>query len=157
MPHFIDKSCLRFSTATPMKKIFSFALAGCAAIFLLAPSSLHAISGDEHWDAQFGMPGTTNNIYAIAVNNGNVYAAGGTPAGITTNSPLNVWDGKQWSVSATFNGPSFMQVNDLAFGGNTLYAAGNFTNVNGVAANGLAKWDGTNWSSLGFSGTAYAL
>jgi hypothetical protein len=50
-----------------------------------------------------------------------------------------------------------MQVNDLAFVGNTLYAAGSFTNVNGVTANGLAKWDGTSWSSVGFSGLAYAL
>src|SRR5262249_46286815 len=46
---------------------------------------------------------------------------------------------------------------DLAFVGDTLYAAGQFTNVDGVAANGLAKWDGTNWSSVGFSGIANCL
>ena len=89
-------------------------------------------------------------------NNGAVYA-GGLSTGGRTNVPLNVWDGKQWTVPAMFFGPVTVQANDLAFVGNTLYAAGNFTNVNGVAANGLARWDGTTWSSVGFSGLAYAL
>ena len=139
-----------------MKEHPSFTRAGCAAFFLVSAFSLHAVPGDEHWDAQFGAPGVTNITYAVAVNNGMVYAAGVATGG-RTNAPLNLWDGKQWSVAAVFNGPSPMQVNDLAFVGNTLYAAGNFTNVNGVAANGLAKWDGTSWSGIGFSGVAYAL
>lgn len=134
-----------------------------AAVLLLSSfSRLGAVPGDEHWDVQFGAPGVTNVIYAGAVNNGLVYAAGLYPSGFRTSTPLNVWDGKQWSVPAMFYGPivngiSAMQVNDLAFVGNTLYAAGSFTNVNGVTANGLAKWDGTNWSGIGFSGVAYAL
>ena len=130
------------------------------AILLLSSFSLSgAVPGDEHWDAQFGAPGvsnTVNTVYAVAVNNGMVYVAGYSSAG-RTNAPLYLWDGKQWSVPAVFSGPSIMQVNDLLFVGNTLYAAGNFTNVNGVAAYGLAKWDGTSWSSIGFSGVAYAL
>ena len=125
-------------------------------LFLTLALSARAVPGDEHWDPQFGAPGLTNINYAIAVNNGIVYAAG-VAAGGRTNAPLSVWDGKQWSTVAVFTGPSLMQVNDLAFVGNTLYAAGNFTNVNGVAAYGLAKWDGTNWSSIGFTGVAYAL
>ena len=100
---------------------------------------------------------TNNFIYAVAVNNGMLYAAGVKPSGTRTNTALNVWDGKQWGVAAMFNGVGTVQVNDLAFVGNTLYAAGNFTNVNGLVANGLARWDGTTWSGIGFSGTAYAL
>ena len=118
-----------------------------------------AVPGDGHWDPQFGAPGvsnTVNIVYAVAANNGMVYVAGYSSAG-RTNTPLYLWDGKQWSVPAVFSGPSIMQVNDLAFVGNTLYAAGNFTNVNGVAAYGLAKWDGTSWNDMGFSGVAYAL
>ncbi len=131
-------------------------------LLLVSCSLFGAVSGDEHWDVQFGAPGVTNNIFAVAVNNGLVYAAGAVPTGAHTNTPLNVWDGKQWTVAAVFtgpsiNGPSQMQVNDLAFVGNTLYAAGSFTNVNGVTANGLARWDGTSWSGVGFSGLAYAL
>lgn len=45
----------------------------------------------------------------------------------------------------------------MAFVGNNLYIAGSFTNVNGVAATGLAKWDGANWSSVGLSGSLYGL
>jgi hypothetical protein len=134
---------------------------GCgmvAALSLLSTIAVFgAVPGDEHWDAQFGAPGVTNIIYAVAVNNGMVYATGIKSSGTRTNTPLNLWDGKQWTVAAMFYGPSPMQVNDLAFVGNTLYAAGNFTNVNGMAAYGLAKWDGTSWSSIGFSGVAYAL
>jgi trimeric autotransporter adhesin len=131
-------------------------IAALAALFLTSTVPLSAVPGDEHWDAQFGAPGLTNIIYAVAVSNGTVYAAG-VAGGGRTNAPLSVWDGKQWSTVAVFSGPSLMTVNDLAFVGNTLYAAGNFTNVNGVAAYGLAKWDGTNWSSIGFTGVAYAL
>ena len=128
-----------------------------AAFWLLSISLFGAVPGDEHWDVQFGAPGVTNSIFAVAVNNGLVYAAGAAPVGVRTSTPLNMWDGKQWTVSAVFigpqlNGPSLMQINDLAFVGNTLYAAGSFTNVNGVAANGLAKRDGTTWSDIGFSG-----
>jgi hypothetical protein len=130
-----------------------------AVLLLSSFSLLGAVPGDEHWDAQFGAPGvsnTVNTVYAVAVNNGMVYVAGYSSAG-RTNTPLYLWDGKQWSVPAVFSGPSAMQVNDLLFVGNTLYAAGSFTNVNGVAASGLARWDGTSWSSLGFSGVANAL
>jgi trimeric autotransporter adhesin len=144
-----------FNRGASMKTMFASGLFGF--VVLLLPISSRAVPGDEHWDAQFGAPGVTNNIYAIAVNNGSVYAAGGNPTGIPTNAPLYVWDGKQWSVPAVFSGSSFMQVSDLAFVGNTLYAAGSFTNVNGVTTGGLAKWDGTSWSGIGFSGVAYAL
>jgi len=148
-----------------IQRLLSLVLGGTAVavVWLLRPVPVFgAVPGDEHWDVQFGAPGVTNTIYAVAMNNGLVYAAGATPVGANTNTPLYVWDGKQWTVSAVFNGPaingpSLMQVNDLAFAGDLLYAAGSFTNVNGVAANGLAKWDGTSWSGLGFSGLAYAL
>ncbi len=125
-------------------------------IFLTSAFSSRAASGDEHWDAQFGAPGVTNIIYAVAVNNGTVHIAGMVTAG-RTNTPLYLWDGKQWSTGGTFAGPNSMAVNDLKFVGNTLYAGGSFTNVNGVPAYGLAKWDGTTWSSLNFTGLVSAL
>ena len=123
-----------------------------AAILLFLPliSMFGAVPGDEHWDVQFGAPGVTNIIYAVAEKNGTVYAAGITASGARTNTPLSVWDGKQWSVPAYFFGPSQMQIYDLTYLGNTLYAAGSFTNVNGVTANGLARWDGTSWAVLDF-------
>jgi hypothetical protein len=38
----------------------------------------------------------------------------------------------------------------LAFGNDgKLYCSGNFTNISGVSANGVARWDGTKWEPLG--------
>jgi len=37
----------------------------------------------------------------------------------------------------------------LATMGNNLYAGGSFTNMGGVPATRIAKWDGANWSALG--------
>ena len=34
-------------------------------------------------------------------------------------------------------------------GGPALYAGGDFTTAGGVAANGIAKWDGSSWTALG--------
>ena len=34
-------------------------------------------------------------------------------------------------------------------GGKALYAGGSFTDAGGVAANRIARWDGTSWSALG--------
>ena len=55
--------------------------------------------------------------------------------------------GKTFSVSA-FAGNS-----------NSLYIGGSFTNIGGVAARNLARWDGTNWYALsnGWPGTVNAI
>jgi hypothetical protein len=37
----------------------------------------------------------------------------------------------------------------LVDGSGDLYIGGSFTVVGGIVANGVAKWDGTNWSALG--------
>jgi trimeric autotransporter adhesin len=125
-------------------------------VFLTSIFSSRAVPGDEHWDGQFGAPGVTNIINAVAVKDGIVHIAGAATAG-RTNAPLYLWDGKQWSVGGMFTGPIGMAINDLAFVGNTLYVGGSFRNVDGLPASGLAKWDGTNWSSLSFTGVVSAL
>ncbi len=123
---------------------------------LLISFSLRAVPGDEHWDVQFGWPGPGQTTDSIVAHNGQLYTSGASTT--LTNVPLIVWDGWQWSPRAQFYGPSTVIVYDLAFVGDTLYAAGNFTNVNGIAAGGLAKWDGVNWTSVnGFKGTVTGL
>jgi hypothetical protein len=124
-------------------------------ILLISSAALHAVSGDEHWDAQFGWPGPGGEIGAIAVQNGNIYVSGlFSPS---TNAPIEVWNGAQWSAIGQVYGYPQAEVFDMAFVGNYLYIAGVFTNVSGVAANGLARWDGANWTNVGFSGTLNAL
>ena len=41
------------------------------------------------------------------------------------------------------------EVADLAVSGDDLYVGGYFTTTNGIATNGVAKWDGSEWSALG--------
>ena len=129
------------------------------AVLLISSASLRAIPGDEHWDAQFGLPGfagMNGDVYSITTHNGQIYASGFFTTSFT-NAPVEVWNGAQWNVIGRVIGYPQAVVYDMAFVGNNLYIAGSFTNVNGIAANGLAKWDGANWSSLGSSGTTYAL
>ncbi len=47
----------------------------------------------------------------------------------------------------------------LATMGNNLYAGGSFTNMGGVPASRIAKWNGSNWSALGsgLSGSVQSL
>jgi hypothetical protein len=140
-----------------MKHLSISSLTSVAAAFVLMTAfSARAVPGDEHWDVQFGWPGSGLNSDSIVAHNGKLYVSGAGSS--LTNVPLEVWDGSQWSAQAQFIGPSSTIVYDLAFLGETLFAAGTFTNVNGVAAGGLAQWDGTTWSSVnGFNGTVTGL
>jgi hypothetical protein len=40
-------------------------------------------------------------------------------------------------------------VYSLAVSGSDLYAGGEFTKASGVAANRIAKWNGSSWTALG--------
>lgn len=140
-----------------MKRSLRFWLLGVCV--LLMPSTMRAVPGDEHWDARFNWPGTPNEIFAIATNNGKLYCGGVMVAQFLTNAPLEVWDGNQWSSMGTFTaGPTgTTSISDIAVLNGTLFVAGNFTNVNGAGIAGLAKWNGSAWINAGISGVVYAL
>jgi len=125
-------------------------------VLLLSSFTLFgAVPGDEHWDNQFNWPGPgAGNAAAIATHNGLLYAS--VTSSTLTNIPIQVWDGLQWSNLAQAYGSAPL-IYDLAFVGDTLYVAGTFTNINGVGVTNLARWNGSTWSSIGFSGTAIAL
>jgi hypothetical protein len=64
------------------------------------------------------------------------------------------WDGSSWSLvgDGEVNGVNgnVYTLNVLDDGsGAALYAGGQFTMAGGTPANGIAKWDGTSWSSIG--------
>lgn len=93
-------------------------------------------------------------VYALAVlPNGDLVAggsfatAGGVPA-----SRIARWDGATWHPlgSGIVNTAFSADVGALAVLPNgDLVAAGSFTSAGGVAANGIARWDGNAWWSLG--------
>ncbi|RZL07781.1 MAG: T9SS type A sorting domain-containing protein, partial [Hymenobacter sp.] len=71
------------------------------------------------------------------------------------------WNGTRWSALSVTDQYGYVSngvdrdgtVYALAVSGSNLYVGGIFTGAGIVAANNVAKWDGTRWSSLG-TGTA---
>jgi hypothetical protein len=91
--------------------------------------------------------GCSTAVYALAVNNNKIYAAGSfSEAGGVTANNIAFWDGTVWS--ALGNGTDDY-INSIAINNNKVYAAGAFLNAGGTAANYIAVWDGSSWSALG--------
>jgi len=71
-------------------------------------------------------------------------------AGVSGFNRIARWNGATWSTLGS--GMQNNGVNALAVFGQgpdrALYAGGSFTSAGGVAANGLARWDGESWSPL---------
>ena len=57
------------------------------------------------------------------------------------------WDGAAWSALATTT--SFGVQSMLALPNGDVIAAGNFTNIGGIAANRIARFDGGSWTAFG--------
>jgi hypothetical protein len=94
-------------------------------------------------------------ISALACdNNGDVYAGGSfDSAGGVVAKSIAEWNGIMWSrlgLGKTAGDITGGAVYACAIDGNkNLYIGGNFTKAGGIAAHGIAKWDGSNWDSLG--------
>ena len=75
--------------------------------------------------------------------------------GVSYIAKFNETSGQWEPVGTGMNGT----VHALKVFGSFLYAGGEFTTAGGVSTGGLARWDGTSWSSVGgfFNGTVYAL
>ena len=97
--------------------------------------------------------GLNGTVLAIAINGSDVYVGGTfTNAGTSVVRGIAKWDGANWSGlgSGATNGTSAAEVRALAFGGDgKLYCSGRFTNMSGINASSIARWDGTKWEALG--------
>lgn len=106
-----------------------------------------------HWNALgTGIPNGWVN--ALAVSGNDLYVAGSfsipTSNGVAHN--IAKWNGSSWSVVGTSQTPGLNdEVLCLAVDGGTVYAGGYFTATHGdnIAANRIAKWDGTSWQAIG--------
>lgn len=101
-------------------------------------------------------PGINGWVYALAPSGTSLYAGGYfRTAGAVTVNGVARWNGSAWSalgtgVSDPNPNPSFPAlVYSLAVSGTTLYAGGMFTQAGNVAANRVARWNGSAWSALG--------
>lgn len=101
--------------------------------------------------------GTDNSTKGIALGSNNeVYVVGGFSKAATADA-RNVakWDGSAWSGFQTGqdNGV-FNTVKAISTDANgNVYVGGGFTQVGALAANYIARWDGTAWSLLGSGAT----
>lgn len=112
-------------------------------------------AGDERWADGFGLPGNgvAGRVDAVAISsNGDVYVGGFiTQAGTLAVNGIAKWNGSAWSSLGTgaTNGVNG-NVSAVAIAGNgDVYVGGQFTQAGGIAANNVARWNGTAWSNLG--------
>ena len=101
-----------------------------------------------------GMDGVVLALTVFDDGTGPALYAGGefaTAGGVAANT-LAKWDGESWSAFASSpNGTGVSAIAEFDDGGGAeLYIAGSFTAIGGVAANGIARWDGSTWSPLDF-------
>lgn len=101
--------------------------------------------------------GVDARVWALAADsNGTIYAGGkfSTAGGIAAGN-LAKWDGSFWSdmgeiVYEAEGYEDSRAIFALAVDAdNTLYAGGYFTSIDGVAAGGVARWDGLSWHAMG--------
>ena len=78
--------------------------------------------------------------------NDSLYVAGELLYGFTDRVLIGKWDGNTWNP-ILYNENDY--VYDILFHQGDLYAVGDFTTIDGVDANNVAKFDGSTWSALG--------
>ncbi|HEX8577673.1 MAG TPA: T9SS type A sorting domain-containing protein [Flavobacterium sp.] len=99
-----------------------------------------------------GIHGGMDDVFDMIIYNNELYVAGSfTKAHGNVGNYIQKWDGN-WhevggGVMGLFGGNG--QIWDLEVHENALYATGYFSTAGGVPAQHIAKWDGTNWCSLG--------
>ncbi len=103
-----------------------------------------------------GIGGEVDALCAFDDGNGTALYAGGnfSLAGGVSANRIAKWDGSAWSaLGSGLSGGGSTRVAALTVFddgiGPALYVAGTFTSAGGVAATGIAKYDGSGWSALG--------
>jgi len=111
----------------------------------------------EHWDGFFWEDVSNglitkigSSLSGIAVAGDRLYLAESqTNPSYTSAARVSSFDGHTWNlVSDDFTG----KIVTVASSGDALIVAGEFDAIGNVAAPRIAKWDGTRWTGLGYSG-----
>ncbi|MFD2720828.1 hypothetical protein ACFST9_19055 [Hymenobacter monticola] len=119
------------------------------------PANYIARWNGSAWSSVGAGPSNGVNYFvrALAVaGNGDLYVGGNfSQAGGVTANNVARWNGATWSSLGT-GGANGVDVGVMALavvGNSEVYVGGYFTQAGGMAANYIAKWNGTTWSSLG--------
>ena len=94
------------------------------------------------------------NVSCISQADDGIYVGGlFTAAGKTLASRIARWDGTNWNDvgGGTMGGASSAnRVLAIAGRNHEVFVGGTFTNVGGINVSNIARWDGFNWSNMGF-------
>lgn len=109
--------------------------------------------------------GVNGFVFSMAVSGSKVYVAGQfTKAGGVDANNVAVWDRntRTWSAlgsGITGDGSSPAFISEIVVRGNEVYVGGNFSAAGGNPAKSIARWNGSQWSTLGsgIDGTVNAL
>ncbi len=115
-------------------------------------SSFAILNGVQVVDLATGLSGPlgTGLFYEVddidVAANGDIVAGSvsGVPGALT--GPVDVWDGTAWTHLPQANGIIYSVV---WLPNGDIVAGGNFSLIGGVAANNIARWNGTAWQPLG--------
>jgi hypothetical protein len=137
---------------------------GAFKLLLRFTASIATAAGALAQCLQWGTEFTPNNgmndaiVCAQVFDSGNgpeIYVGGDfTMAGSIAATHIARWNGTSWSDvgggTATMNGPGVLTMTVFDDGtGPALYAGGYFTQIGGIQAARVAKWNGSTWSALG--------
>lgn len=109
--------------------------------------------GIAKWDgntwASVGSNSTGRWVYSFGIYNGELYEGATSSGG---SAEITKWDGSNWvGVDGGVQGALGSWVSSMLVYNNELYVGGTFlyAGTTLIPVNGIAKWNGTNWSAVG--------
>lgn len=130
-----------------MKKLFFVII---FSLFLFFYLSINADSSDDQWISMNEFSGTDSNVNAVLRHGDDLYIGGlfKRVKNVEANfiAKLHIPSGEWNALGGGLNG--MVDVLAVDMNGN-VYAGGNFYLAGSKLVNNIAKWNGTNWSSLG--------
>src|SRR5262245_51072257 len=135
----------------------------CLVASLFAPAHARAQCATQ-WLPGVGVPGVGGDVYAVTMWDPDgsgprqpVVVVGGmfSVAGTIQATNIATYDPASGAWSAWGSGMNNLVYALTTLPNGDLVAGGAFTTAGGVSANGIARWNGTTWSSLG-SGVGYS-
>jgi hypothetical protein len=111
------------------------------------------------WDSLPGLAhdttGIRDQVKHLKLYKGDLYAAGNIRLENDTNFyQLAMWTGAAWQAVPGFdlsgsNSPNQLVIEDMEVYNNELYIVGIFDSLPGHKTKGIARWNGTNWNTVG--------